>query len=241
MVYSNKFYMRSKTTIGEGIYRMRRELKWTQGELASKVGVSRAAISQFELGDTTPSPDTLAKLVEALGEVLEDYLHEETLPDDLKHKHTSIKFINIESYELLTSFAKKLDAEAEPLFMAYSEFRIINIPYYNNIDYDFGYIIEIKGNSMAPRYPHEAQYYMQDFSFNSDDEIKFMSGVYLFVFDNKEPFFRRVVSTNAGVLTLQADATGHRMDFEIQDLKQRVAKNACLIFKLGLAIYMPAE
>lgn len=231
--------MRSKTVIGDEIYRIRRGLGWTQGELAGKVGVSRAAISQFELGDTMPSADTQAKLSEALGEQLVTAWHESEEP--LSNRYGLISFIPASSYDYLTYLAQKRDAESEPLPQFSERTPLIPIILSPDIDHAFGYVVEIKNNSMAPRYPQGARYYMIEIDLSSDENIRFMSGVYMFVLDEREPFIRRVVSTAAGVITLQADANGEKMDFEIQDLKQRVSAGTCLIFKLGQGVYMPAE
>lgn len=233
--------MRSKTIIGDEIYRIRRGLGWTQGELASKVGVSRAAISQFELGDTMPSAETQAKLSDALGEHLVTAWHESEEP--LSNRYGLINFIPASSYDYLTYLAQKRDAESEsePIPQYSDRTPIIPIILSPDIDHDFGYVVEIKNNSMAPRYPQGARYYMIEIDLSSDENIRFMSGVYMFVLDEREPFIRRVISTAAGLLTLQADANGEKMDFEIQDLKQRVSAGTCLIFKLGQGVYMPAE
>ncbi|RAW92445.1 MULTISPECIES: LexA family protein [unclassified Photorhabdus] len=56
-----------KTTIGERIKLRRKELKLTQRELGKLVGVSNAAISQWEKEDTEPKGDNLLALSSALG------------------------------------------------------------------------------------------------------------------------------------------------------------------------------
>ncbi|MBI6550704.1 LexA family protein [Xenorhabdus lircayensis] len=56
-----------KTTIGERIKLRRKELKLTQRDLGKIVGVSHAAISQWEKEDTEPKGDNLLTLAAALG------------------------------------------------------------------------------------------------------------------------------------------------------------------------------
>ncbi|PQQ22998.1 LexA family protein [Photorhabdus hindustanensis] len=56
-----------KTTIGERIRLRRKELKLTQRELGKRIGVSNAAISQWEKEDTEPKGDNLLALSSALG------------------------------------------------------------------------------------------------------------------------------------------------------------------------------
>ena len=231
--------MRSKTVIGEQIYNCRRALGWTQGKLASKVGVSRAAISQFELGDTSPSVETQNKLSHALDQPLATFWHEPS-PSPYE-EFGSIKFISASSYDDLTYLAQKRDVEPGPYTDPYNIFPRISIIQTPDMDVDYGFIIEVKNDSMGPRYPRGARYYMSHANLNRDEEIRFMSGVYLFVLDGREPFMRRMISTAAGVFTLQADANGEKMEFEIQDLKQRDSIGTCLIFKLGSGVFMPAE
>jgi transcriptional regulator with XRE-family HTH domain len=59
--------MPNPTEIANKIKLRRKSLSLTQAQLASKVGLSRAAISQFESGDSNPSVETLVKIANALG------------------------------------------------------------------------------------------------------------------------------------------------------------------------------
>ena len=62
----------SLSPLSKQILRLRKEQKMTQGSLASRVGVSTTAISQFESGANRPSLETLTKLSEVLGEDLRE-------------------------------------------------------------------------------------------------------------------------------------------------------------------------
>ena len=53
--------------LGRGIRKLRKQKKWTQGELAARSGVDRATISQLENGKGNPS----AQLIESLANALE--------------------------------------------------------------------------------------------------------------------------------------------------------------------------
>jgi transcriptional regulator with XRE-family HTH domain len=55
------------TPLGAAIRRVRRERGLSQPQLAEKLGVSVAAVSQFELGVTVPGVYTFAELAAALG------------------------------------------------------------------------------------------------------------------------------------------------------------------------------
>lgn len=54
-------------TIGDRIRARRKELRLTQKDLASRVGVSHVAISQWEKDETAPRGDNLLRLSDALG------------------------------------------------------------------------------------------------------------------------------------------------------------------------------
>lgn len=233
--------MRSKTYIGEEIYRIRHELGWTQSELSSKVGVSRAAISQFELGDTLPSAETQAKLSLILKFDLSDILDGSQGIEHEKNTYKNISMFSIKFYDYITTLAQKRNVSSEPLFILAN--KLVDIPVLKlpDVDYSGGYVIEIKGNNMRPRYPHGSRYFMTPVEFNSDDEIRFTRGVHFFILENREPFTRRVISTTGGVIVLQSDDCGDKMEFEIKDLKQRIASGICLMYKLGQGVHMPTE
>lgn len=56
----------STETIGDRIKRRRDELNMTQDDIAGKIGVSRAAVAQWELNQTAPIRKRMTELGEAL-------------------------------------------------------------------------------------------------------------------------------------------------------------------------------
>ena len=60
-------------SIGERIRALRSELRWSQGELATKIGADSGQISRYENGHIAPSADAIVRLAEAL-DVSCDYL-----------------------------------------------------------------------------------------------------------------------------------------------------------------------
>ena len=78
--------------VGDRIRQLRESKKWKQSDLATRVGVSRAAIGYYETGTRTPPYATLIRIAEVFG-VSTDYLlrgidltplRVENLPEDQK-------------------------------------------------------------------------------------------------------------------------------------------------------------
>ena len=63
--------------LNEKIYYYRKRAKLSQEELAARVGVSRQAVSKWELGDATPELDKLAALAKAFGVTADELLSQE--------------------------------------------------------------------------------------------------------------------------------------------------------------------
>lgn len=62
--------------LNEKIYYYRKRAKLSQEELAAQVGVSRQAVSKWELGDATPELDKLAALAKAFRVTTDELLSE---------------------------------------------------------------------------------------------------------------------------------------------------------------------
>ena len=60
--------------LNEKIYYYRKKAKLSQEELAARVGVSRQAVSKWELGDATPELDKLVALAMAFGVTTDELL-----------------------------------------------------------------------------------------------------------------------------------------------------------------------
>jgi transcriptional regulator with XRE-family HTH domain len=73
-----------KQAIGTRIAEARERMRWSQEDLAHKVGVSKAAVWQWEKGQTTPSSSVLPKLPGIL-RIRWQWLTEGTLPRDEAH------------------------------------------------------------------------------------------------------------------------------------------------------------
>lgn len=60
-------------TFGERIIQIRKQLKWSQDDLAKQIGTSAPIIGRYEREEIKPSIDVAAKIADSLGVTL-DYL-----------------------------------------------------------------------------------------------------------------------------------------------------------------------
>lgn len=72
----------------EKIYQLRKSRGMSQEELAEKVGVTRQAVSKWEMGTSVPELDTLVALARCFG-VTTDYLLSEDIPSQPQKEETS--------------------------------------------------------------------------------------------------------------------------------------------------------
>lgn len=68
-------------TFGEKLYTLRREQNWSQEALARKLGVSRQAISRWELGEVVPDTANVLAVSRLFGVSADYLLREECLSD----------------------------------------------------------------------------------------------------------------------------------------------------------------
>lgn len=61
--------------LGENIFKLRKDLKLSQEQLAEKVDVTRQTISNWELGETSPNPEQLKLLSKTLNVSIDELLN----------------------------------------------------------------------------------------------------------------------------------------------------------------------
>ncbi|ACT03607.1 helix-turn-helix domain-containing protein [Paenibacillus sp. JDR-2] len=112
--------------IGNRIAGLREERKWTQEQTASKLGISRAALSHYEKNRREPDTETLAKFAD-LYQVTIDYLVGRTtntqaaLSEDVRN---FVDHLELSDEELLEKYnlsvdGRKLTAEETKRFIAF--------------------------------------------------------------------------------------------------------------------------
>lgn len=63
--------------LGERVKELRKEMGWSQGELADKVGTDARQVSRYENGRITPSLDVVARIAEVLNVSLDHLVFED--------------------------------------------------------------------------------------------------------------------------------------------------------------------
>lgn len=221
----------SSESVGTQIKVLRKRLGLSQTLLAQKVGVSKQAVSAYEAGTAKPSIITLQRLAEAL-ETETDALLESV--SGLKQSRRSsadssateeilitLPFITHPDFSLFTQQCASLQHESFPIL------RFLPVPGH---DYQDAVVLEIRGNSMAPRYPERARFVMRPVA----KEIwAHAQGVHVIVLSSQLFLLKRITSNQDGVLELSSDATGEKMKVTLTEV-------SCL-WKLGEGVYYPAE
>lgn len=91
-------------SIGEKIKQRREELGLTTKELAQLIGVSQAAISNYELGLNNPKTDIMPKILDVL-HVDANYMFQDMCKSDsAKASPTSKELIMIEKFRTLDTY-----------------------------------------------------------------------------------------------------------------------------------------
>ena len=223
--------MSKKTLVGDKVFSLRKALGLTQGALGEQIGVTRAAISQIEAGEILPSASTLAKLSQALQFDLTSIWQASSHPSTVNDDHRLMPFFPISAYPSLINF---LDPRLRDVVdMTISQVPTLRLP---GVNYEGAAVIEINGDSLMPRYPHGACYVTHPV-----EDLRFATGVHLFIFHRKTIMFRRIISNTGGTLVLRADATGEEVSYPLAELARLRGEDQCFMRKLGQGIHMPSE
>jgi len=97
-------------------------------------------------------------------------------------------------------------------------------------DYKGAVVIEVRGNSMAPRYPDRSCYVVRPVS---SGNWQYATGVHCVSLRSEMFVIKRITSNKEGVMMLTSDNGGQEIFVELGDI-------LCM-WKVGEAAYMPAE
>ena len=98
--------------LGDNIFKLRKDCKLSQEQLAEKVDVTRQTISNWELGETSPNPEQLKLLSKALNVSIDELLNNdikqvlvEKVNNTEKHTEIIIKILKILIIIFIVGFA----------------------------------------------------------------------------------------------------------------------------------------
>jgi len=111
VMHPKEFQMNIKKEIGERIKRVRKQKGLTQEELAEIMDISSRNLSNIELGNSFPKPETLEKFLDALNITTQTLFSNDSIKSDeellndinflinsIKHDHRTLEKI----YKILT-------------------------------------------------------------------------------------------------------------------------------------------
>ena len=214
---------------------LREKAGLTQEELGSRIGKTKTAISNIESGRNGARLSTLNLIAQALGVEVQDILSEAKSNAEpgshgsnaqLVGRWEDQEFIDLPfvTYTAYGSFAQNcLDPQPE----SFTTTRIIKMPGH---DYKEAAVIEVKGNSMAPKYPERARFVIRPVS---NGNWQHSQGVHAIALKSDMFIIKRITSNREGVLELTSDASGEKMEVTLSDIN-------CM-WKVGEAVYFPAE
>jgi len=140
-------------------------------------------------------------------------------PEDLAY--IELPFIETAAYGTFGTNCQDFRPEE---FSTYSVLKIKGVDYRNAL------VMEIKGNSMAPRYPERSRYVIRSVS---SGNWQYAQGVHAISLRSAAFIIKRITHNKDGVLTLTSDNGGAEMSVELGEI-------LCM-WKVGEAVYMPAE
>jgi transcriptional regulator with XRE-family HTH domain len=219
---------------------LRRQSGLTLREVGDKVGLSHSRIDAYE---SDPSirikMDKLRQLadvyettieyietgierrmhLEAEVQVALDNLTAQLSADD--EEHITLPFVPFSAYG---TFAESChDRQYED----YATYKILRRP---GMNYKGAVVIEVRGNSMAPRYPDQSCHIVRPVP---EGDWQYTTGVHCISLRSPMFVIKRIVSNSDNQLRLRSDANGEEIVVSVSDVN-------CM-WKVGEKVYEPAE
>lgn len=216
------------SVVSQKIKELREQAQMSMQEFANRIGVSKSAVSLFEKGSNNPKLDTLNRIVQEFNVSLE-WLTTASSYDNLLSNNIDNRLLdNRELIDLplithteFTAFAQQCQAASFP------NAPILPVPGH---DYQGAAILEVRGNSMAPRYPERARFIIRPVEKASWPHAH---GVHAVVLNSELLLLKRITSNREGMLELSNDATGEKIEVTLSEV-------SCL-WKVSEGVYYPAE
>jgi len=201
---------------------------------ADRIGVSKSAVSLFEQGKNNPKLDTLNRIVQEFGVSLEwltshaehsNSLSSKMDSDGQKSKQTLDDIVAL-PFITYSDFPRFIQQCQAPEANAFPKVRVVQMP--DHI-YQDAVVLEIRGNSMAPRYPERSRFVLRPLAQQDWSQAQ---GVHAIVTNNVLRI-KRIISNLNGSLRLRSDANGEETEVVLTEV-------SCL-WKVGEGVYYPAE
>lgn len=213
--------------------RLRAEL--TLREAAEAVGLAFSQISKIEKNDTIYiKPSVLKKFALAYKttpEFIETGQHPKPAAPGPNDTVMLVDTTNLEFIELpfiVPSAYGTFNNSCHD--HNYDDFDIIRIVKRPGVDYKGAVVLEVRGNSMAPRYPDRSQHVVRPVS---DGNWQHALGVHAIALRSPAFIIKRIASNLNGTLRLRSDSNGEEMEIMLGDIN-------CM-WKVGESVYMPEE
>ncbi len=99
-----------KNIIGKNIKKIRKTRKWTQAQLAERVGIEPVSIARIETGLTFPKEENLVAIAKSLSVDVSD-LFVDRIPDKkntIKYIQTAINALDKRDLEIISNLVKTM-------------------------------------------------------------------------------------------------------------------------------------
>ncbi|MCA8829401.1 LexA family transcriptional regulator [Hymenobacter pini] len=224
------------STRASRLIRLRDDADLTLEEAAAAIGMSRQTIYRYESDNKSKIRasvlEKLAKIYKTTVEYIETgraatvkpapgLLDEFMFIDQNDAEFIDLPFIEPKAYGTFSNSCHDRN---------YGDFATIRIQRRPGKDYTNAAVIEVRGNSMADRYPDRSQHVVRPVS---DGNFQYATGVHALSLRSPAFLIKRIVSNVNGTIRLRSDSNGEEMEITLGDIN-------CL-WKVGESVYMPEE
>jgi transcriptional regulator with XRE-family HTH domain len=219
---------------------LRRQSGLTLREVGDKIGISHSRIRAYESNATIRIKMDKLRLLSDLYETTIEYI--ETGIERKMHLASEVQESpsipsrqladDTEEYETLpfvpfSAYGTFGESCQDPHYDDYSTYKVLRRA---GMDYKGAVVVEVRGNSMAPRYPDQSCHVVRPVS---NGDWQYAMGVHCISLRSPMFVIKRIVSNTGGVIRLRSDANGEEIQIELGDIN-------CM-WKVGEKVYEPAE
>jgi len=215
--------------------KLREHVDMTLREVGDAIGKSHQTVHRYESDDAAGIRRTVLLKLAELYKTTPEYIETGQHPKPpVPGPHDTVAFVNMDELEFIelpfivpAAYGSFINSCHEKNYGDFDTVRIIKQP---GTDYKGAVVVEIRGNSMAPRYPERSCHVVRPVS---DGNWQHALGVHAISLRSEMFLIKRIVSNLNGVLKLRSDANQEEMEIQLGDIN-------CM-WKVGESSYMPAE